>query len=50
VCEVYTGNVSGAGTDSNVFMTIFGELGDSGERELVKSETHRNKFERNHVT
>lgn len=47
--HVFTGNVSGAGTDANVFLTMFGEVGDSGERKLVKSETHRNKFERNHV-
>merc|ERR1712136_470800 len=40
------GDVSGAGTDSNVFLTMFGEHGDSGERKLLKSETHTDKFER----
>jgi lipoxygenase homology domain-containing protein 1 len=49
IIEVYTGNVSGAGTDANVFLTIFGDYGDSGEKQLLKSETHRNKFEKNHV-
>jgi lipoxygenase homology domain-containing protein 1 len=39
--------LSGAGTDANVILTIFGENGDSGELELKKSETHMNKFERN---
>jgi hypothetical protein len=39
----------GAGTDANVFVTLFGENGDSGELELRKSETNSNKFERNRV-
>jgi hypothetical protein len=28
--EVHTGNKMGAGTDANVFINIFGELGDTG--------------------
>jgi hypothetical protein len=32
-----------------VFLTIFGEFGDSGEKKLMKSETHRDKFEKNQV-
>ena len=47
--DVYTGDVRGAGTDANVFLTIFGDKGDSGERKLYKSETHSNKFERGQV-
>lgn len=47
--EVFTGDVFGAGTNSNVFLTLFGEFGDSGEKKLIKSETHRDKFERNQV-
>eukprot|EP00118_Oscarella_pearsei_P015177 m.134976 g.134976 ORF g.134976 m.134976 type:complete len:375 (+) comp38155_c0_seq27:5099-6223(+) len=43
---VSTGDVKGAGTDANVFLTMYGDVGDSGERKLRKSETHRNKFER----
>ena len=39
--------MTGAGTDANVFVTLFGENGDSGELELKKSETNFNKFERN---
>lgn len=39
----------GAGTDANVFLTIYGDLGDTGERKLAKSETNKNKFERGEV-
>ena len=35
--------------DANVFLTIYGENADSGERPLLKSE-NRNKFERNQVS
>ena len=48
--HVFTGDVKGAGTDANVFVTIYGEYGDSGERQLLKSETHSNKFERGNVS
>lgn len=44
--EVHTGDRRGAGTDANVFIILFGENGDSGEMQLSKSLTHRNKFER----
>lgn len=44
--QVFTGDVKKAGTDANVFITLFGEHGDTGERQLSKSETHRDKFER----
>lgn len=47
--HVFTGDVSNAGTNSNVFICMYGELGDSGERKLEKSETHMDKFERNNV-
>lgn len=39
----------GAGTDANVFLTIYGELGDTGERKLSKSETNKNKFQKGAV-
>ncbi|EDQ93112.1 uncharacterized protein MONBRDRAFT_31037 [Monosiga brevicollis MX1] len=42
---VTTGTERGAGTDSNVFVTLFGKNGDSGERALAKSKTFRNMFE-----
>lgn len=47
--DVITGDVSGAGTDANVFLIIFGEYGDSGEIPLKNSETHKDKFERGHT-
>ncbi len=47
--KVFTGDKNGAGTDSNVFVTIYGLTGDSGERELRKSDSV-NKFERNQVS
>lgn len=48
IVKVYTGDVKYAGTDANVFLTIYGKDGDSGERQLKDSE-HRNKFERKQV-
>ena len=47
--NVVTGDVSRGGTDANVFLTIFGEHGDSGEQHLSNSETNKNKFERAQV-
>ncbi|KAJ8400007.1 hypothetical protein AAFF_G00400460, partial [Aldrovandia affinis] len=47
--SVMTGDVYGAGTDANVFLTIYGDLGDTGERKLSKSESNSNKFERGAV-
>lgn len=41
---VLTGDVKGAGTDANVFVTIFGANGDSGRRQLRQK--LRNLFER----
>uniref|UniRef100_A0A8C0ZH30 Lipoxygenase homology PLAT domains 1 n=1 Tax=Cyanistes caeruleus TaxID=156563 RepID=A0A8C0ZH30_CYACU len=46
VLFVFTGDIYGAGTDANVFLNIYGDLGDMGERKLSKSETNFNKFER----
>ncbi|NXF11356.1 LOXH1 protein, partial [Smithornis capensis] len=44
--SVFTGDIYGAGTDANVFLNMYGDLGDMGERKLSKSETNLNKFER----
>uniref|UniRef100_A0A3P8XB79 PLAT domain-containing protein n=1 Tax=Esox lucius TaxID=8010 RepID=A0A3P8XB79_ESOLU len=49
VVSVRTGDMYGGGTDANVFLTIYGDLGDTGERKLSKSESTRNKFERGAV-
>ena len=39
-----------AGTNANVFLTIYGNKGDTGERKLEKSETHFDKFEKGQVS
>lgn len=44
---VVTGDVKGAGTDANVFITIYGSNGDSGQRALQQK--FRNLFERGHT-
>uniref|UniRef100_A0A8C9PC10 Lipoxygenase homology domains 1 n=1 Tax=Spermophilus dauricus TaxID=99837 RepID=A0A8C9PC10_SPEDA len=44
--QIFTGNVPGAGTDAKVYITIYGDLGDTGERYLGKSENRINKFEK----
>nr|XP_025128908.1 lipoxygenase homology domain-containing protein 1-like [Bubalus bubalis] len=41
--KVYTGDVLGAGTDADVFINIFGEYGDTGERRL---ENEKDNFEK----
>ncbi|XP_071154983.1 lipoxygenase homology domain-containing protein 1-like isoform X1 [Mytilus edulis] len=45
--KTYTGDVRSAGTDSDVYIYIHGELGTTGRRLLKKSKTHDDKFERN---
>ncbi len=47
--EVHTGKKFGAGTDANVFLNLFGEQGDTGDRRLKKSKNNRNKFEKGNV-
>ena len=41
---VFTGGKSGAGTDANVFLEIFGERGDTGERKLKASKNKEQKM------
>lgn len=47
---VHTGDKRGAGTNANIFLNIFGELGDTGDRPLEESKSNRDKFERNRVS
>ncbi len=48
--QVVTGSAMGAGTDANVFCTLFGSDGSSsGEFQLSKSLDHVDKFERGQV-
>jgi hypothetical protein len=42
IATVETGAIQSAGTDANVYLTLFGERGESGERELDNDE---NNFE-----
>lgn len=44
--QVVTGDVRGAGTDGDVFLSLIGEKGTSGETELANS---ANNFERGQV-
>lgn len=46
--HVFTGTMWGAGTDANVYVNIYGETGDTGERHLKKS-NNLNKFEKGQV-
>lgn len=46
--HVFTGTMWGAGTDANVYINIYGETGDTGERHLKKSNS-LNKFEKGQV-
>jgi len=41
---VITGDLWNAGTDAAVFLTIYGENGDTGSRQLRRSRNHRKKF------
>ena len=50
IVKVYTGDERFAGTDANVFITVYGENGDTGERALKDSSTNINKFERKQVS
>uniref|UniRef100_A0A8D0H9K4 Lipoxygenase homology PLAT domains 1 n=1 Tax=Sphenodon punctatus TaxID=8508 RepID=A0A8D0H9K4_SPHPU len=43
---VYTGTVSGSGTDANVFACLIGDQGDTGDRILYNCVNSMNKFEK----
>ena len=45
--NVKTSDIRGAGTDANVYVTLFGAYGDSGELHLKDSETNSDPFENN---
>ncbi len=45
--EVKTSDRSGAGTDSSIFLTIYGDKGDTGEVNIGKYAGDGNNFERN---
>lgn len=47
---ICTGNVTGSGTDASVYMSLVGDLGDTGERFMFMSKTNVNKFEKGNVS
>jgi hypothetical protein len=47
--KIYIGDQLRADTNAKVYLQIFGDKGDSGEKKLAKSETHADKFEQNQV-
>ncbi|CAF5099834.1 unnamed protein product, partial [Rotaria sp. Silwood1] len=49
IVDVYTGNQTGAGTDANVFINIYGDYGDTGVRLLEYSLQNTDKFEKNQL-
>ena len=44
-----TGDCRGAGTEADIKLTLFGEYGTTGERQLLKSMNHSQKFRRGQV-
>lgn len=46
IVEVYIGKKLSVGIDVNVFLCIFGELGDIGRRYLINLFININKFEK----
>ena len=47
--NVFTGDLKKSGTDSEVYIAMIGEKGETIENHLSESSTHMNKFERNQV-
>ena len=47
--EVYTGFHPMGNTDSNVYVTIFGSGGDTGERHLLDPDREKTHFRSGHV-
>lgn len=44
-----TGTVGGSGTDANVYLNLIGDMGDTGDRDLVNCKNNVNKFEKGNV-
>ena len=38
--HTYTGCIDGSATDANVYVNLVGELGDMGNRQLLRSNNH----------
>lgn len=47
---VCTGELEGAGTDANVYLCLFGDVGDTGERLLYNCRNNTDMFEKGNVS
>ena len=47
--SVYTGELENAGTSNNVYLSIHGQMGNTGKRPLRKSINNENKFNKGQV-
>lgn len=47
---VCTGELEGAGTDANVYLCLFGDMGDTGERLLYNCRNNADTFEKGNVS
>ena len=47
--QTVTGAQSNSGTRAKVFVNLFGEMGDTGDRRLLKSHTNSSPFDRRQV-
>lgn len=47
---VCTGELEGAGTDANVYLCLFGDVGDTGERLLYNCRNNTDLFEKGNVS
>ena len=43
--RTFTGNTEGAGTKANIYVTLFGDKGDSGFRLLTSGEYKKGRYE-----
>jgi len=46
---MYTGSIDGSATEANVYVNLIGELGDMGNRHLLRS-NNPNKFQDGQVS
>lgn len=47
---VCTGELEGAGTDANVYLCLYGDVGDTGERLLYNCRNNTDLFEKGNVS
>ena len=47
---VKTGNVAGAETEAHMYCVLAGDLGDTGQRKLIKSHSNEHKFGQGQVS